>query len=496
MSRYSQSNENLWTYNALDCCVTHEVFEALQEYRDENTDKIYAFEKALQAPAIEMMLRGILVDQAELSDQIRIHEQQIHRLRCNLERLAQAAWGCGLNPNSPKQLKEFFYEHCGFPEQKIWDKGEMKVSTNEECLLRLKKYFYAQPFISHILKLRGLIKRLSVLKTGVSRDGRMRTSYKIAGTETGRWASAENAFGEGTNFQNLEHSVRKIFVAENGRKFAYIDLQSAESLAVGALAWQATGIDTYWRGGIEGDIHLFGCRMMWPERPWTGDDKKDKELAKEHCQGHYNFRDMIKRGGHGSNYYGKPAALAKRLSLPIQIMVDFQHNYFKAFPEIPQWHQAVARQLQLTAQLTTPFGRKRTFFGRLGDDSTLREAIAYGPQSLIGDILNSGLLQVWQRHRHEVWLLAQVHDAILISYPEELEDDILPRILTSLKVELPIHREEETRILTIGCDAEVGWNWGDYDEENNPGGLRAYTGRDERKRDKPASTSLLDRLVY
>ena len=58
-------SERLWTYNGLDCCVTFEVFEALEGQLDNQTRSTYEFSKALQAPVLDMRLRGIAIDIAE-----------------------------------------------------------------------------------------------------------------------------------------------------------------------------------------------------------------------------------------------------------------------------------------------------------------------------------------------------------------------------------------------------------------------------------------------
>ena len=46
-------------YNALDCCMTHEIFSTLSQ-QIPSAIPAYPFELALQAPVLEMMLRGFL----------------------------------------------------------------------------------------------------------------------------------------------------------------------------------------------------------------------------------------------------------------------------------------------------------------------------------------------------------------------------------------------------------------------------------------------------
>ena len=139
--------------------------------------------------------------------------------------------------------------------------------------------------------------------------------------------------------------------------------------------------------------------------------------------------------------------------------------------------------------LITLTGRKRWFFGRRNDDSTLREAIAYDPQGSLADILNRGMLNIWRRR--DCILLMQIHDAVLVQYPEGEEDTIIPRILNGLKVSIGL---EGGRELVIPFGVSVGWNWGKFDPKDNPDGLKAYSPGDKRRR--TPEVPLLDRSFY
>ena len=55
------ASDQLQIYNALDCCLTFEIHDSLK--RLTNAEPIaYSFARAMQAPALEMMLRGFKVD--------------------------------------------------------------------------------------------------------------------------------------------------------------------------------------------------------------------------------------------------------------------------------------------------------------------------------------------------------------------------------------------------------------------------------------------------
>src|SRR6516164_3831350 len=69
--------EKLWVYNGLDCCVTVEVLEVLLPQLDNLTRATYEFSKALQAPVLEMKIRGILVDQERRDEVLKEYRRDL-----------------------------------------------------------------------------------------------------------------------------------------------------------------------------------------------------------------------------------------------------------------------------------------------------------------------------------------------------------------------------------------------------------------------------------
>lgn len=477
-------------YNGLDCCLTFEVFEEISR-RHNHLPEIYSFTRAMQAPALDMMLRGLKVDIVARDQAIKHLEKEVTRLQSILNLYSNAIWGADLNPGSPKQMKDFLYGAMQLPEQYKRGAGGSTVTANRDALEKLDVYFHARPIIRVILAIRDRTKQISTLRSEVDSDRRMRTSYNVAGTETGRWSSSENAFGTGTNLQNIADKLRRIFIADRGRKLAYVDLEQAESRAVGIKCYQLFGATNYIDACESGDLHTITCKLVWPdELPWTGDKSKDRELAERPFYRDYSYRDMSKRGGHGTNYYGRDYTMAKHLKVETKIITRFQQGYFGAFPEIRWWHHWVAQQLQTEQRLTTFLGRERHFFGRPNDDTTLREAIAYEPQSVVGDLLNLAAWRIWKHGAsRNVRLLAQLHDAVLVDYPDDdNETAYLDFVLDLMKTPLTLTNPDgESRTFIIGSDAATGWNWGKYNDDPrkggiNIGGIRKWKGAEDRTR--------------
>ncbi len=492
-------------YCGLDTCITLEVFEELSSLLPYNPMEdepqwpvCYNFERALQAPALDMMLRGFRIDQYVRYQGIQQTKAEGEIIRGQLDELASAVWDKGLNPGSHKQLKEFFYGTMRLPE--IWTSqhGEKKLSLNRETLEKLEQYFHARPLIALIIEARDLQKRLSVLETEISSDGRMRTSYNIGGTNTGRWSSSSNAEGSGTNLQNITPELRRMFVADQGWKLCGIDLEQAESREVGWLCGTLFGKWNYLDACEGGDLHTTTAKLIWKGLPWTQNAKEDRAIADQMFYRGFSYRDMSKRGGHGSNYMGTPFTMARHLKVPTSLMESFQRDYFTAFPEIPMWHRWTAERLQREGFLITPFGRKRHFFGRRDDDATLRKAIAFSPQSSTGDRLNLGLFRIW-RSMPDVQLLAQVHDAVYFQYPDTgdpvVEAQYVQRALECVAITL---ESSSGRKFCVPGEAKVGWNWASADPrcklfpDGNPEGLQKF---DARKPDTRKRATAMERIL-
>lgn len=506
-------------YNGIDATITAEIFGELCQLFNQPPE-VYQFECALQAPCLEMMQRGFKVDGYERDKAANGLRKAIGQLRETLEEFACAVWDkryknaktketLALNPNSRTQLIAFFCGAMRMPERWTSKKGVRKLSMDREALEYYEQYLYARPIIACILGIRELEKMLQVLTMEISPDLRFRTSINIAGTDTGRFSTSKYVIdGTGSNIQNLkrdddvfspeywdlaelpEHvvSIRKTLVADRGMKLGGIDLEQAESREVGWQCGTLFGDWSYLDSCEQGDLHTTTCRLIWPNLPWTGDAKRDRRVAETMFYRHFTYRDMSKRGGHGSNYYGTPFTMARHLKVPTKLMVSFQEGYFQAFPGIQKWHRYTAQTLQTTQVLVTPFGRVRHFFGRPRDDTTLRKAIAFVPQSATADRMNLGLWRIWKHMGQRVQLLAQVHDALYFQFPEDDDEEAIRKQALSL-INVPLTDPKSRRVFSVPGEYKSGYNWGLFHPKFNPDGMGKFTG------DRRIRASAMDRLL-
>ena len=484
---FTQS-ETAQLYNGLDACLTTEILSEVKRTYTTTRDvwePQYAFTRALQAPYLDMMCRGFAVDVFGRYEEAEALKRRIVSLGSQFERIVAGGFGLpSLNHASTKQLKTLFYDVMHLPEQWKSVKGARHIAVDREALEKLSEnYIHATPLINNILTIRDLTKQLEVFECDLDSDGRFRAGYNIVGTETGRPSSSTNAFGTGRNAQNIDPSLRHVFQSDPGFRIGYVDLEQVEARDVGFICGCLFDDWSLLDATESGDFHTNNARKVWPELKWTGDPKRDRALADTIYYRNFSYRDVAKRGGHGSNYMGTAHTLAKRLKIPQYLVEEFQARYCRgglvngvsvtpAFGCIPRWWAWTITELQTKGTLQTLFGFRRTFLGRPNDPATHREAIAFQPQGTTAQRMNLGMWRVWKKEPR-AGLLAQGFDSIVFQFRDEgpkVEDEIMSHVLDLIKVEL---RSPSGRRYVVPGDAKVGWNWG-VETPANPDGLRKW----------------------
>jgi DNA polymerase I-like protein with 3'-5' exonuclease and polymerase domains len=473
--------DNYQVYNCLDSCITAQLVEPMIGQASPNHLKTYAREMRLQSLCLEMSSKGFPVNKLRMLDLIKELDNEAARALSILHRFCDAVYAAPLNPNSTVQVPAFFYDHLRLPV--IW-KYDYKTKTRKrgadrDALEKLRAMHpSAVPFVNAILAYRQSTKLSSVFKKGLEPDGRLRCNFSPSGTETGRLSSQANPYGRGTNAQNLNDRVRQVIEAKAGFSIVYIDLKTAESFAVGYIIAKLTGDRAYIDACAGGDLHTGVAQMTWQGLGWEqGNGRHNRSIADRIFYRDFSYRDMAKRGGHATNYYGQPRTVSMHLKVPIQLIEDFQSKYFAAFPGIPIWHLDTIARIQREGSIVTALGRERRFWGRSSDAATHREAIAFEPQSIVADVMNEGLMQVqaWlikEKLAGICSLLAQVHDAGVFEIKNSELKWIIPELLNRI-----VHPVDfgAAGIMSIPADVQVGKRWCKW--KNKPGlmdGLRDW----------------------
>lgn len=456
-------------YNGLDTMQTF----ALKEVYDGGLIPAWAragieYEEKMLGPIMTMMRRGVQIDVRRRDELVAALEARRSKVVATFDHICMELFGTTVNWNSTPQLKVLFYSFVAIPEQTKSKKGEVKVATDREVLERIAgSYPRGAVFANLILRIRDLEKQVEFLTKRLSPTNRFHASFNIAGTETFRLSSSEHPLRFGSNLQNIPKEARTCFVADPGYALFYSDQQGAEARIVAYL----TGDENYIAAVEGGDSHTMVAAMVFGFDPV-------RELAEREYYRGYSYRDITKKGAHGSNYYGKPFTLASQMKVEVAVAESFQARYFKRFPGIAEWHTWVAKQLQTKGYLDTPFGMRRTFWGRRWDDATLREAIAFVPQHCVGVLMNFGIHRIWDRFegkgKNDVQILLNLHDAVLGQVRIEKAAELLPQVLDCLRFPFEVTDiHGKTREILIPFDVEIGNNWGKH-SDSNPGGLKKW----------------------
>ena len=420
------------------------------------------------------------------------------------------------NPVSPSQKLKLFYHFFGSPAnttaepyffQPPWPKthgipeyksrnvkGEYTPAVDREALEKIIKAAgdeklaatVAAPFAHVCLAISDLSKSLGFLNCKLEK-GLFKASFGAV-TETGRLASRQNAQGFGSNAQNVTPKLRHIFIAPPGEKFVVCDYAQIESRIVAAICFRLFGLENYIAATESGDLHSLAASMVWPDLAWPQDFtiewcikhgafpkdllKAAKKLASAPFYRGKSRRDVSKTLGHGTSYCGKPPQMSKHSHIEIKLIEHYQAVFFEAFPEIAKWHRWVAEQVQTVGEITTMLGRTRRFFGRPNDDSTIREAVAYEPQSVAADYCNRALLRLHNMgNKFPAVIRLSKHDELVVSGKEENEGLILDIMREQMEERITLVAPNGMRReWFVPAEAESGWNLG-RKSDSNPNGI-------------------------
>lgn len=429
---------NWWTYNCEDCCNTWSIAEAqsavLEKLHFPRTD--YGtpdeIQQSLHLPVLTAMLRGVRIDQ-KLKMQLifQIEEQIIRR-----EHWLADVLGKPINVRSPKQLQSLFYEE--FQQKKVFNyKAKTKgPSTNAESLDKIgKREPLLLPLIETINEIRQLSNAKAFCAQPLDLDKRLRCSYNVSGTETYRFSSSKDAFGFGTNLQNVtsgyegEHfsipNLRTLFIPDIGYSLGDFDLSAADAQVVAADAGDIELLELFQSGA---DLHTGNAQRWSTTRP------------------------IAKGCLHAANYVATPRALSMNFGITLQHAEFIINDWYSQRPLIREWHEKILAQLMSRRYVENAFGFRRFYFGRI--DTLLKEAVAWIPQSTVAIVTNLGIRNVY-RNLPEVQLLLQVHDSAVFQWPDWLPD-AKARIIEQMRVPVPYARP-----LTIPVGAKTSMTaWG------------------------------------
>jgi len=197
--------EQLWIYNCKDAVTTFEANDRLDETISAfGLTQQLEFQMSTAEIAFDMMLRGIAVN---LDYKMDLHAK-LQKMMAEQLSFIRLCTGIELEPSSPKQVQSFCYDVLRLPPAYKQDKKNQtrRLTADkdaiEEWLLSCDPLF--RPLLQAIMDYRSLqVYNSTFAMAALDTDGRFRCSINVAGPETFRWSTSEDAFGFGTNMQNI-----------------------------------------------------------------------------------------------------------------------------------------------------------------------------------------------------------------------------------------------------------------------------------------------------
>ena len=363
------------------------------------------------------------------------------------------------NPASPDQTKVVLYDLLRLPARTKDGKLTTDAKALKSLLAEAKPDAHA--FIMQLLritKLDSIAEHLTRIAPG--EDGRIRSIYNPAGTETGRFSSSESFLFVSTNLNNLpkrevteaRFDVKACCIPDDGHVFIEADFSGAEAWITACCSQDFELLDVL-RSGAK--IH------RWTAARALG--KPEAEVTEQEYSLYKTARHALNYGMQWKTFVENVNFVADRTGVAITAAAGKTtcENYHTLHSKLAGvwWKDVQAKLAQPSASITTYFGRKRVFYGRNKGEwlgQTHREAIAFEPQSTIADLLNRGLLRWWRQHDGKVGsLLAQVYDSVLIEVPREraqLAAQLVQRCLTE---EIEVHGIR----ITVPVDVKILESW-------------------------------------
>ena len=407
----------------------------LPRLREQGMEKLYFdVELPLCRVLADMERSGFLVDGgalarfgADLSDTIRQLEERIY-----------AAAGQQFNINSPKQLGKVLFEDLGLPHGK---KTKTGWSTNADVLEKLKD----QPLVADVLTYRQYAKLKSTYADGLLKvidpDGRIRTSFQMTVTATGRLSSTEPNLQNIPTRTDLGSKMREMFVAAPGHVLVDADYSQIEL----RLLAHISGDEAMQQAFLSGeDFHTVTAARVFhvPQDQVT-----------------HQMRSRAKAVNFGIVYGISAFSLSQDIGVTVAEAKEYMERYFATYTGVRQYMEQVVSQARERGYVETLWHRRRALPELKSSNFNMRSfgervALNMPIQGTAADMIKIAMIHVDKllkgtRSR----LILQIHDELLVDLHRD-ELDLIPKIEEAMVSALPLPNG-----VPILVEARTGGNW-------------------------------------
>ena len=446
------------TYAAMDALCTYLIFDKFKKIK-QNPKLKWVYDNIL-IPGTRFLIdaqdNGVPFDKTRLYKSQELMQDNIDEAITKLyQDSAIGRWekinDKDFNPNSTVQLRSLLFDHLGLqPTGKKTGTGAH--STDAEVLGELKSQSEVPGLILDIRQ-RSKIKNtyLDKIIPQLDRDSRLRTSFNLHGTTSGRLSSSGKL-----NMQQLPRdnpAVKGCIKAAEGNKIVAMDLTTAEVYVAAVLAEDKALMEVFRSGG---NFHSSIAKTVF-RLPGDVDDIAE-HFATE--------RQAAKAVTFGIMYGAGPKKISEQVTKdsgtyfsPSQAK-EVIDDYFQSFHKLKSWIDTNHRFIEQNGFVYSFFGRKRRLPNVKSSDAgvkshSIRSGLNFLVQSAASDINLLGAIDMHadiQASKMKARIFALVHDSILAEVPED-EIDIYSE---KLKNWIQLDRGIKIPGAPVGCDFEIG----------------------------------------
>lgn len=519
-ARTTKEEEEGWVYNCKDCTYTRQVGEAELKMVDgfalapkehprywPHARAVHNFQQAMFWPVLRAMNRGLKIREdvsKRLADEI---QTQIHMR----EDFFKEVIGRDVNFDSSKQLQELFYDELG--QKEIWTRAKKgkpaHITCDDDALLQIGiREPLLKPLTQCIADIRTLEKFKSdfiLAKRDV--DGRMRCSFNIGGSESGksapktyRLSSSKNAFGSGANLQTIPSEKSKsvgkwdarakTHIAMIGDPYKLPNLRSMYAPDTGydqfdqdldradlqVMAWDAD--EPLLKEALKKkvDLHLLNVYILDAKEPPPLEELVETHPKyPDHRGPRKTKREFAKIFCHATDYLGKARTVAAHTGRTVHETERAQNIYLSTYKGIYTWQQRIIAQVTKHRFVENKFGYRWYIFDRI-DDQVMPEAVAWIPQSTVSIVINRIWMNIFQGCLEGDWDLSvehmmhllhnppsgievqlQVHDSLVGQYPSHMKAHCIAELRRLSHVVVPY---DDPLIIPTGIGTS-SVTWGD-----------------------------------
>lgn len=394
--------QQIWEYAVLDAVSTwriHEVLRVMPQWA-EVKDSVWPHKQDLIRVLLSMKRHGVRIDTQLAQKYVEMGEV----------RMAQIEKELGINPASPKQMKKLLIDDLELPVVKQSAKTGAP-SFDKEAMLAYDSMLESleNPVAKLIKEFRGWQKAVSASYRPyidlVDVDGRLRCSYRLHGTATGRLSCAEPNLQQIPKSSDKEWNgkVKECFIAEDGYTLINADFSQLELRLATAYAGEEELKEVFNEGR---DIFTEMSKQLGMSRQ----DTKTLVYSMQYGAGEQRLM----------NVFGVNKAKAK----------EIRQNYFDTYPHFRRLNERCTAKVEETGEIKIWSGRKRHFEHRNDAYKAMNSLIQGGGADIVERIMVHCFKEL---EGPECRMLLQVHDSITFEVKESVAPQYVEKIRTLME---------------------------------------------------------------